>query len=100
MVVNGVNFPEDRIAEFCRRHGVRRFSLFGSILGASFDPESDVDVLVEFQPGVHIGLIGFAGLARELEAIIDRTVDLREPEDLSYLFRARLVREARLVHAA
>ena len=58
MVINGVNFPEDKIAAFCGRHGVARLSLFGSILreqtpegGYGFRPTSDIDILVEFLPG-------------------------------------------------
>ena len=100
MVLNGVTFPEPVIAEICRRHGVARLSLFGSILHDDFAPESDVDLLATFKPGVRTGLLGFAALARELESAIGRRVDLREAEDLSFLFRAKVLREALLVHAA
>jgi predicted nucleotidyltransferase len=53
--------PESELAAFCRRHGVRRLSLFGSVLRSDFAPESDVDVLVEFEPGQTPGLLAMAG---------------------------------------
>lgn len=100
MMLHGIHFPEDQIAALCARHGIARMSLFGSILTPDFDAESDVDVLVELRPGTRIGLFGFAGIALELETLIGREVDLRTPEDLSFLFRDKVVRNARLLHAA
>ena len=100
MVINGVNFPEGPIAEFCLRHGVKKLSDFGSILGDDFRPESDVDVLVEFEPGRTPGMIGFGGMILELSAIIGREVDLRTPFDLSRFLRPTVLREARTLHAA
>lgn len=100
MVLHGVHFPEDRLAEFCRAHRVSRLALFGSILRDDFTPESDVDILIEFEAGVRMGLFEFMGLAIELEGMIGRKVDLRGPEDLSFLFRERVVRESRVLHAA
>ena len=91
MLINGVNFPEDRIADFCRRHGVARLSLFGSILreptpegGYGFRPTSDVDVLVEFMPGARPTLLSLARMEGELSELIGRNVDLRTAGDLSY----------------
>lgn len=107
MLINGVNFPEDRIAEFCRRHGVARLSLFGSILrppspegGFGFRPGSDVDVLVEFLPDRIPGLLALSGMRIELSELINRQVDLRTPEELSRYFRDEVLREARVLHAA
>ncbi len=107
MVINGVNFPEDRIAEFCRRHKVAKLSLFGSILrepseegGYGFRPTSDVDVLVEFLPGQTPSLLTVGGMLIELEQMLGRKVDLRTPQDLSRYFRDEVLREARLLHAA
>ena len=76
MVVNGVNFPDKPLAEFCGRHGVKRLSLFGSILRADFRPDSDVDVLVEFEAGRTPGMFGFGGMILELGEIIGRRIDL------------------------
>lgn len=100
MTINGVEFPEDRLADFCRRHGVASLSVFGSILTDSFGPSSDVDVLVVFQPGRTPGLFGFGAMVQELQELTGRRVDLRTPEDLSKYFRARVMREARPLHAA
>lgn len=100
MVINGVSFPEQDIADFCRRFGVSRLSVFGSILRDDFRPDSDVDMLVEFLPGRTPGMFGFGGMILELSAMIGRTVDLRTPFDLSRHFRPFVLREARLLHAA
>ncbi|MCA3005785.1 MAG: nucleotidyltransferase family protein [Planctomycetaceae bacterium] len=107
MVINGVNFPEDQIADFCRRHGVAKLSLFGSILrepspegGYGFRPTSDVDILVEFLPGHTPGLFYLGGMLMELQDMLGRTVDLRTPQDLSRYFRHEVLSEARPLYAA
>lgn len=100
MVVNGVNFPMDRIADICRRYGVASLSLFGSILRDDFHAGSDVDILVVFAPTTRIGLIGVARLEQELSEAIGRRVDLRSAGDLSRYFRDEVVTSARLLHAA
>jgi len=92
--------PAVEIAEFCRRHGIMRLSLFGSVLREGFSPTSDIDVLVEFLPGKAPGFIAFAGLQMELSRILGRAVDLRTPADLSSHFRDEVLREARPLHAA
>jgi predicted nucleotidyltransferase len=102
VVINGVEFPEGPIAEFCRRHGVRRLSMFGSILREDFSAESDIDMLAEFEPGRTPGMIGFGGMILELQAILGggRRVDLRTPNDLSPYFRREVVGGSRTLHAA
>jgi uncharacterized protein len=100
MLLQGVNFEMAKIDDFCRRWGVRRLSLFGSILTDEFGPESDVDVLVEFLPGTHVGLIGMGTMQAELIDLIGREVDLRTPNELSDLFRAKVLSGAKLLHAA
>jgi predicted nucleotidyltransferase len=84
---------QDRIADFCRRNHVRRLAFFGSILRDDFGPESDVDVLVEFEAG-HVPGFAFFDLQEELSAILGRRVDLHTPGSLSRYFRDRVVREA------
>ena len=79
-----------RIADFCRRHHMERLSLFGSVLRDDFGPESDVDVLVEFEPGYTPGW-DFFGMQHELSAIIGREVDLNTPGFLSHYFRDAVV---------
>jgi uncharacterized protein len=84
----------EKIAEFCRKHRIRRLALFGSVLREDFGPDSDVDVLVEFDPEATPGLFGLARMERELSAIFKgQKVDMRTPEDLSRYFR-RTVQEA------
>lgn len=95
-----ISLPMEMINEFCRRHGVRRLSLFGSALRGELSPDSDVDLLIEFLPGQRVSLLDIGGMTLELEAIIGRRVDLRTPEDLSRYFRGRVVREARALYAA
>jgi len=75
---HGIEMPSDKIAEFCRRHHIRKLSLFGSVVREDFGPESDVDVLVEFEPGHTPGLAFFA-MQRELSELLDRRVDLNTP---------------------
>ena len=100
MDIKGVNFPEDTLADICRRYGVQRLSLFGSILRDDFSGASDVDILVEFLPQTRIGLIGMANMEAELSQAVGRRVDLRTPADLSRYFRDEVVARARPLHAA
>ena len=81
------------------RHRIRRLALFGSVLRPDFGPESDVDVLVEFEPEAAIGFFGLARLERELSALLGgRRVDLRTPQDLSRYFRNSVVDHAYVIH--
>lgn len=90
---HGIDIPQDKIAEFCRRYGIRRLALFGSVLREDFGPESDVDVLVEFQPGVRTGLRFFT-MQDELSQILGRKVDLHTPASLSEYFLDDVLAEA------
>ena len=77
-----IDVPRESIAEFCRRNRIRRLALFGSALRDDFGPDSDVDVLVEFEPGARIGL-QFFDLEQELSEMLGRKVDLNTPGFLS-----------------
>jgi len=88
-----IRFDPQRIAEFCCRHYIMRLSLFGSVLRDDFSPASDVDVLVEFQPGRTPGLRFFT-IQEDLTQLVGRCVDLNTPEDLSIYFRDRVEAEA------
>lgn len=94
-----IDIPKERIAEFCRRNHIRRLALFGSVLRDDFGPASDVDVLVEFEPGTRIGL-RFFGLERELSEILGRKVDLNTPGFLSHRFRDEVLAEAEVQYDA
>ena len=89
-----ISIPKDSIAEFCIRNRVRRLSLFGSVLRKDFGPDSDVDILVEFEPGARIGLIRLSGLEIELGNIVGRKVDLNTPGFLSKYYRNQILTEA------
>ena len=93
MTHHGIEIPKDRIAAFCRHHGIRRLALFGSILRDDFRPGSDVDVLVEFEPGVKVGLRFFA-IERELSQMLGRQVDLNTPGFLGRYYREEVLGEA------
>src|SRR5437764_951090 len=96
---HNIEISEADIEEFCLRNHIRKLSLFGSVLREDFGPESDVDVLVEFEPDTHVGL-GICRMARELSEMLGRRVDLRTPAELSRYFRQRVLdtAEVQYVH--
>jgi predicted nucleotidyltransferase len=98
--MEAIHLDADQIAAYCRRHRIRRLSLYGSVVTGGFRSDSDVDVLVEFVPGQEPDLFTFAGMEDELAEMLDRRVDLRTPEDLSHYFRDRVVAEAQVQYAA
>lgn len=95
-----INIPKGKIAEFCKQNHIRRLYLFGSVLREDFGPSSDVDVLVEFEPGARVGLIRLSGLELELGHIIGRKVDLNTPGFLSKYYRHQILDEAEVQYAA
>jgi predicted nucleotidyltransferase len=94
MARSRMDIPKRRIADFCQRHHMCRLSLFGSVLRDDFNPESDVDVLVEFEPGTRAGLIRLARLELELGEILGRKVDLNTPGFLGKYYREQILAEA------
>ncbi len=90
---------QPRIAAFCRRHGVARLALFGSAIRDDFQSNSDVDVLVEFEPGRVPGLTFFA-MEDDLAEILGRKVDLHTTQSLSWHFRDRVLAEAEVQYVA
>jgi uncharacterized protein len=89
----GIDFQEEKIAEFCRRHHIRRLALFGSVLTDDFRTDSDVDVLVEFEPD-HVPGFAFFGMEEELSELLGRKVELHTPKFLSRYFRDKVQAEA------
>ena len=77
----GIKIPKEQIAEFCRRNHIRRLAVFGSALRADFHPDSDIDILVEFEPEHIPGLITLSGMEIELSEILGRKVDLRTAQE-------------------
>jgi hypothetical protein len=94
-----VELPRDKIAAFCRQHHIRKLAFFGSILREDFGPGSDIDVLVEFEPGHAPGLAFFA-MERELSELLGQKVDLNTPQFLSRYFRERVLAEAEALYVA
>lgn len=101
MIAGHIDIEQERLSEFCRRHGVRRLLLFGSVLTERFSDSSDIDVLVEFQPGVRVGYLRMASMERELSGLFGgRKVDLRTPNELSRYFRDEVLRTAQVQYAS
>jgi len=86
-----IDLPEDRIKEFCQRHRIRKLSLFGSVLREDFGPGSDIDVLIEFETGAHVGLITLAGMEIELRHILGHKVEIHTAKGLSPYFRDQVL---------
>jgi len=95
-----LQIPQETLADFCRQHGIRKLALFGSVLRQDFRPDSDVDVLVEFEPGATVGLLALARMERELSAIVGRRVDLNTEGFLSRYFRGEVLKEAEVQYVA
>jgi predicted nucleotidyltransferase len=89
-----------RLTELCRRHGIRSLALYGSALRGELRPDSDIDLLVEFEAGRVPGLIRLGGIQNEFAELFGREVDLRTAEDLSRYFRADVVQRAEVFFAA
>ncbi len=87
--------PRDKLIEFCKKNYIKKLSLFGSALSGQFGPDSDIDLLVEFEEGHTPGLFGIVGMEIELTEVLGRKVDLRTPDDLSRYFRDEVVKNAR-----
>jgi predicted nucleotidyltransferase len=98
--LSGIRIQPDEIAAFCRRHGVMRFSLFGSIVRGDFGPDSDVDVLLEFPPGATPSLLRLGGMQVELTRLLGREADLKTPGFLAPQILRRVLAERVVQYAA
>jgi uncharacterized protein len=98
MVSAAIEIPQEKIADFCRRHHITRMALFGSVLRDDFGPESDVDVIVEFHPE-HIPGLAFFAMQDELATIFGREVDMHTPAELSRYFK-HVFHEAQAIYDA
>ena len=99
MSYHGIDFDRQKIAEFCRRHGIIRLSLFGSIVRDDFGSESDIDVLVEF-PAATPSLLDLGGMQQELSDLLGRTVDFKTCGFLSERIRRHVEKERQVQYAA
>jgi len=93
-----ISVNRNKIADFCRRNHIRRLAFFGSVLRDDFSPNSDVDVLVEFEPG-HTPGLSFFRMEEELSQILGRKVDLNTPQSLSRYFRQSVLDEAEVQYS-
>lgn len=93
-----IEFPRQAVQDFCRRHHIRKLALFGSVLRDDFGPESDVDVLVEFEPG-HVPGFAFFALQDELAELLGRPVDLHTINSLSPHFRQEVEETAHVQYS-
>ncbi len=95
-----IAIPEAEVAAFCRRYRVRRLSLFGSVLREDFGPESDVDVLVEFEPDAQVGFLTLSRMAREFSALVGRPVDLVPRNGLKPAIREAVLKQEQVIYAS
>ncbi len=100
MSPHSLQLDDARLTDLCRRYGVLKLSLFGSLLHGNSEPQSDVDILVEFPPLATPSLLELGALQQELSELIGREVDLKTPGFLSRYFRAQVLSEALPLYAA
>ena len=100
LVQSRLRVDPDALRKLCRRHHIVKLSLFGSVLRGDFRPDSDVDVLVEFEPGHVPGYLRLADVALELDALVGRAIDLQTPRSISGAFRDEVAATAELLYAA
>ena len=93
-----LNIPSDQLAEICQRYHVRELALFGSVLRDDFHADSDIDVLVEFEPDAPIGLFELVRLKNDLSMLLGRDVDLVEKAGLKRWVRAPVLNAARVIY--
>jgi uncharacterized protein len=91
---------ENKLADLCRHYGVRELSLFGSAARAEMRPDSDIDMMVEFDSAVRIGLLKFESFSEDLEALIGRKIDLVTKGGLKPWIRPQVLKEARVIYAS
>ena len=95
-----MTLPMHEIAEVCRRYRVRELAVFGSAARGDMRADSDIDLLVDFQPDAPGGLLAYTGLMLDLSEVLHRKVDLVEREALRPLLRQAVLSEARTIYAA
>ena len=94
-----ISIPHDKIEAFCRKHHIRRMQFFGSVLREDFGPESDIDVLVEFEPEARITLFDLVDMQDELSLLFGRPIDIMTPDSLYEPLRENILSSAEVVYA-
>jgi predicted nucleotidyltransferase len=95
-----LDLHEPLLADFCRRWKVRELAVFGSALREDFRPDSDVDLLVEFEPGASVGFLALSRMQHELTVLFQRPVDLVPKQGLKPVIREAVLASAEVVYAA
>ena len=95
-----LGIPEHQLGDLCRRYRIRELSVFGSVARGESRPDSDIDILVEFEPAARIGFIGLSQLSRELETLFGHRVDVVTKRGLNPLIRDQVLAEAEVLFAA
>ena len=91
---------DTKLADLCRRYGVRELCYFGSAARGEMRPDSDIDIMVEFDPAARIGLVKFESLSEDLAALVGRKVDLVTKRGLKSWIRSQVLKEARVIYEA
>jgi len=94
-----IEIPEQQLRDFCRRNHIQELALFGSVIGDNFGPDSDIDVLVEFEPDAAIDLFEFSGMRLELLELFGREVDLATPAALKPLIKDKILASKVIIYA-
>jgi uncharacterized protein len=94
----GITIPHEKLAEFCQRYPIHKLALFGSALREDFGPNSDIDILVEFEPGARVSLFDMVTMEMELADILGRKVDFRTAPELSRYFRQKVLDTAEVLY--
>ena len=92
--------PKDRITSFCKQYHIRKLSVFGSVLRDDFGPDSDIDILIEFEPDSIPSFFKLIEMEEELTELFGRKVDIRTPNDLSRYFRDEVLESAEVQYVA
>lgn len=95
-----IDIPKRELSDFCQRYQVKQLALFGSVLNDNFREDSDVDVLVAFQPNARIGFLTFSRMQRELTALLKRPVDLVPMDGLKPVIRSSVLSNIEEIYAA
>jgi hypothetical protein len=98
-MIKQLQVQNEQIADLCRRHHIRKLAVFGSVLRDDFRPESDIDLLVEFEPGQGVGFIGLGLIEDELSGLLDnRPIDLVTPKFLNPRIRTQILNTAQVLY--
>lgn len=98
--MKNIEIPQEQLADFCQRHQIRWLALFGSVLRDDFGPDSDVDVLVEFEPQARIGLMAYIGAMQELSDLLQHPVDLVLRDGLKPQIKDEVLNSAQVIYEA